>query len=126
MSAQIQKSTQDKVKELLYWKNEFRKVIKEQDSERSSISSNELQKRFLVAEKKLVESEYQLMDIQKGLYMGIGYPLGREMNPKPIPIYAKWKNLNNHVGFKGTTMVGKTQNMLWHIEQCKYLQLIKL
>lgn len=118
MSAQIQKSTQDKVKELLYWKNEFRKVLKEQDNEHSNLSRNELQKRFLVAEKKLVESEYQLMDIQKGLYMGIGYPLGREMNPKPIPIYAKWKNLNNHVGFKGTTRVGKTQNMLWHIEQC--------
>lgn len=53
------------------------------------------------------------------MYFGIGYPLGQLADSsKPQPVYAKWSNLNNHVGFKGTTRVGKTQVMLTQIDQC--------
>lgn len=118
MEKDIKKTESEKFNELLYWKNEFRKVLKEQESEDSILSKEELRKRFLLVEKKMSEAEYQMIDVSKGMYLGIGYPLNRETGSKGMPIYAKWKNLNNHLGFKGTTRVGKTQNMLWHIEQC--------
>ena len=113
------KSSLEKLETVLYWKNEFRKVLEEQkEEENSQFSKEELYKRFLVIEKKLAESEFAMIDINKGLYLGLGYELNRQSAPLPTPIYAKWKNLNNHLGFKGTTRVGKTVNMLGHIEQC--------
>lgn len=112
------KSTDEKLENLLFWKNEFRKILAEKDKEDSELSETELQKRFLKIELKLADAEFEMININKGLYLGIGYELNRKSSPKPIPIYAKWAKLNNHVGFKGTTRVGKSINMLGHIEQC--------
>lgn len=111
-------STEKKLKKLLYLKKEFKKIKAELDNEKSTIDKRELQQRFKIIEAAMVEAEYAMVDLKKGMYFGIGYKLGRDYSPIPIPVYAKWKGLNNHVGFKGTTRVGKTQNMLWHIEQC--------
>lgn len=104
--------------ELLYWKKGFREILKEKDNPDSLISEKELILRFNYAEKKLSAAESNMIDVKRGLYLGISYELGKQTNVPPLPLYAKWKNLNNHVGFKGTTRVGKTVNMQGHIEQC--------
>lgn len=109
---------EDRLKKLLFLKKEFKKIKKELENEDSIIPTSELMERYKVIETKMVEAEYAMVDINKGMYLGIGYKLGRDYNPQAEAVYAKWKGLNNHVGFKGTTRVGKTQNMLWHIEQC--------
>ncbi len=114
----IEKTTVEKLETLLYWKNEFRKILDEQENEESEFSEEEINKRFLKIEKKLADSEFDMIDIKKGLYLGLGYELNRDSSPLPVLVYAKWGNLNNHLGFKGTTRVGKTINMLGHIEQC--------
>ena len=107
-----------KLKKLLYWKKEFRKIIAESKKSSSSMSQKEIKNRFLTIEKVLATAEEEMIDINRGLYLGIAYELDSNSSPEPKPLYALWKNLNNHVGFKGTTRVGKTVNMQGHIDQC--------
>ena len=111
-------SLEIRTKKLLYWKKQRLKVIRALDEKKGDIREDELKKRLIVAEKKLEESEYAMYDIEKGLYLGLGYILNENSAPKAKPIYAKWRNLNNHFGVTGATRVGKTVNMLSHIEQC--------
>ncbi len=107
-----------KFKHLLRTKKEFRKISKMIDNYDGSVSRDELNLRFEEKKKELLECERAMINIKKGLYFGIGYPLGQLEDPKPVPVYAKWANLNNHVGFKGTTRVGKTVSALGQIDQC--------
>jgi len=113
-------SDEDKFSNLLFWKSKFAEInkIKAEDLKKHKITNDELQKRREYIEKRLSKAESLMINLKKGLYFGTGYSLNDKENPQPIPIYAKWKNLNNHIGFKGTTRVGKTVNMLSHIEQC--------
>ena len=106
-----------KVKALLYAKKEFKRILKLIDEFDGSISKKELYARLEVQKKILSECESNMIDINKGMYFGIGYPLGQLENPKPVAVYGKWANLTNHVGFKGTTRVGKTISALGHIDQ---------
>jgi hypothetical protein len=108
----------EKMKELLFWRSEFEKINKLFDEEISKREEENLKKRKKVIERKLEDAEKNMFDIQKGLYFGIGYELGNDSSIEPVPVIGKWGNLKNHVGFKGTTRVGKTVNMLGHIEQC--------
>lgn|GEM_PF-3481216 len=106
--------------ELLFWKKEYKKINKElakTDWDESQISITELQKRKLFVETKLDFCEKTMFKIDKGLYFGIAYDMA-DGNSEAQPLIAKWSNLNNHVGVKGTTRVGKTVNMQSHIEQC--------
>jgi len=106
---------------LLYWKREFIKTQKLMEDYKHGLyegSETELKKRFLAIEKAYDEAGRKMYDIDEGVYMGIGYEMSGDKVSKPEPIIAKWSNLKNHVGFKGTTRVGKTVNMQSHIEQC--------
>jgi len=107
----------EKFKELLFWKREFRTINELLDAA-TELEMPNLIKRKKVIERKLDAAERAMHDINKGLYFGIGYKLGNDADVKPIPIIGRWSKLNNHVGFKGTTRVGKTINMQGHIEQC--------
>ena len=107
--------------ELMFWKKEFRKVLKDLDSEEIGEIETplaELKKRKINIEKMLDSCERKMYKINKGMYFGIGRVLNDESSPVAVPVIGRWSNLNNHVGFKGTTRVGKTINMLSHIEQC--------
>ena len=109
---------EEKTKSVLYWRHQRLKIIRALDEQSETITEDELLKRLIVAEKKLEEAEYSMYDLEKGLYFGLGYELNAESAPKAIPVYAKWRNLNNHFGMTGATRVGKSVNMLSHIEQC--------
>jgi hypothetical protein len=110
-------SKSEKFKELLFWKREF-KTINGLLDEAQEEELPELLKRKKVIERRLDIAERNMYDISRGLYFGVGYELGNKSDVKPVPIIANWSKLNNHVGFKGTTRVGKTVNMQGHIEQC--------
>ena len=103
---------------LMFWKKEFKKINKELENSNNNLDSIELEQRKIIIEKKLENAEKMMYSIAEGLYFGVAYELNNKTNPKPFPLIAKWKKLDNHVGFKGTTRVGKTLNMLGHIEQC--------
>jgi len=117
LSSRKDEKIPENLKELLFWKKELKKIIDLEGKEDGLSKRTELKKRKMVVSKKLDRAERAMYDIEKGLYFGIGYKLDNDSDPKPTPIIAKWEKLNNHVGFKGTTRVGKTQNMLTHIEQ---------
>ncbi len=105
---------------LLWWKKEYEKInieLRKEEPEVSKFSQTELEKRKIHIEDKLNEFEKKMYNIEKGLYVGVAFDLNDE-NSKPFPLIAKWKKIENHVGFTGTTRVGKTVNMLSHIEQC--------
>ena len=51
--------------------------------------------------------ERMMIDVEKGLYMGVGLDL-KAKDPQMQPIYFKWNSLNGHMGVQGTTRVGKT------------------
>lgn len=104
-------------KELLFWKKEFKKVIKAMEDADSQQKIDLFQRKQQI-EKKLDAAERNMFDVANGLYFGVGYLMNDDPFPKPMPIIGKWGNLNNHVGFKGTTRVGKSVNMYGHIEQC--------
>ena len=110
-------TSSDLFEKLLFWKKEFNKIIAELDNEESEISQEELFLRKQQIEDELEKAEFSMINTEKGLYLGIGYPLGDEVSPEPRPIYAKWSNLHNHLGVKGTTRVGKSKMMLGHIDQ---------
>ncbi len=47
-----------------------------------------------------------MIDLQRGLYVGIGVNLRDEKLPEPL--YISWSSRNSHIGVQGTTRVGKT------------------
>lgn len=104
-------------KKLLFWKKEMLK-LKRAYKEATKDKRIELEKRKIHIEKMLDQAERNMYDISEGLYFGVGYALDNNPFPKPTPIIAKWKNTDNHIGFKGTTRVGKSVNMVGHVEQC--------
>ncbi|MFA6195258.1 MAG: TraM recognition domain-containing protein [Sulfurimonas sp.] len=66
---------------------------------------------FKALETKLVNAEEKMINIERGLYKGIAIDV-RDKNYTKIPLYLKFPNINNHVGYTGTTRVGKTKNMI--------------
>ena len=107
--------TRDEVfQSLLYWRKELKKLF---SAPSDSMSKEERNERLAYVEKMVRKAELLLYRPDEGLYLGIGYRLDSD-KPKPEPVYAKWKNLNNHFGTLGTTRVGKTKSMLSHIDQC--------
>jgi len=103
----------------LFWRKENKKItnILNGKSE-TKLSQKELEDRQKYCFYEMEKAEKALFDSKKGLYVGIAYDLNEDSNPKPYPLYIKWKALHSHMGVVGTTRVGKTQNMLSHIEQC--------
>jgi len=69
---------------------------------------DELNKEKLCEEKKLV-------DITKGLFVGIGIDLNT--TKEIIPIYLEWKKLVNHYFVYGTSQVGKSRLLASHVRQ---------
>lgn len=66
---------------------------------------------FIVIEKKILKYEAKFFDIERGLYKGVAIDV-QDKKKKKIPLYLKLSNLSNHVGYTGTTRVGKTKNMI--------------
>ncbi|MDD3834749.1 MAG: TraM recognition domain-containing protein [Sulfurimonas sp.] len=114
-------SKSNNLQELRYWKREFHKALSLIDSIKDGDSAEDMMEtklRIKHIEKKLDAAERNMYDISEGVYFGLGFELGNEATTEPVPIISKWSKLNNHVGFKGTTRVGKSVNMAGHIEQC--------
>lgn len=66
---------------------------------------------FRDLEDRLVEKEEKMIDLDRGLYKGIGINV-LDKDYKKVPIYMKFQNFSNHVGYFGTTRIGKTKNMI--------------
>lgn len=81
---------------------EFKELQKELDLHLGS---------FKELETELVSLEDKMINLDRGLYKGIGIDV-RDKELKKIPIYLKFGNINNHVGYTGTTRVGKSKNMI--------------
>lgn len=117
----LKKTKDEFFTELLFWKREYTSLKKEiikTNEGKGEYFLTELNQRKIHIEKKLDAAEKNMYDVEEGMYFGVGFELNNDASPKPKPIIGKWSNLNNHVGFKGTTRVGKTVNMQTHIEQC--------
>ncbi len=117
----LKKTKDEFFTELLFWKREYislKKEIIKTNEGKGEYFLTELNQRKIHIEKKLDAAEKNMYDVEEGMYFGVGFELNNDASPKPKPIIGKWSNLNNHVGFKGTTRVGKTVNMQTHIEQC--------
>lgn len=71
---------------------------------------------FKTLEDELVEQEKNMIDVSIGLYKGVAIEVTDKTLTK-IPLYFRFQNLNNHVGYIGTTRVGKTKNMISDIYQ---------
>jgi hypothetical protein len=81
---------------------QFAKLQKELDIHLSSFKSLEF---------KLVKAEAKMINLDRGLYKGVAIDV-RDKTYTKIPMYLKFANINNHVGYTGTTRVGKTKNMI--------------
>lgn len=57
------------------------------------------------------------MNLEKGLFLGVGFSLSRSKNAKIDVIYVKWRALNSHQLTLGTTRQGKTRGMASDLEQ---------
>ncbi|MBW6487474.1 TraM recognition domain-containing protein [Sulfurimonas sp.] len=86
---------------------EFKRLQKELDLHISG---------FNALETALVAAEKKMINLDRGLYKGIGIDV-RDKQYAKMPIYLKFANLNNHVGYTGTTRVGKTKNMISDAKQ---------
>jgi conjugal transfer pilus assembly protein TraD len=110
------------VEKLKGLQSELKRVQKLSQSGSSpiEISSDEIKDIEEAIYEEISKVHDHFIDISKGLYLGIGYDLESQVSSEslsPIPLYVPWKTLHSHMGFKGTTRVGKTQNMLSHIKQ---------
>ena len=69
--------------------------------------------------KKLLDSkryyERKLVDVSKGLFVGIGVDL--KLVNDIVPIYLEWKKLVNHYFVYGTSQVGKSRLLASHVRQ---------
>ena len=121
----LEKDKETNFIKLLQYKREFKAFAKKEDSlvNKLDISSNkkerkkitrqlqELRLSFPILEKNLVEAESKMINLDRGLYKGIAINV-RDKTYTRFPLYLKFPNLNNHVGYAGTTRVGKTKNMI--------------
>lgn len=88
-------------------KKEFEKVQKELDIHLSS---------FKKLEDELVIEEKKMINLDRGLYKGVAINV-RDKTYAKLPLYLKFKNIDNHLGYTGTTRVGKTKNMISDAQQ---------
>lgn len=86
---------------------EFIKLQKELDEHLAS---------FKELESNLVEEEKKMINLDRGLYKGVAINV-KDKEYKKFPLYLKFSNLTNHVGYTGTTRVGKTKNMISDAQQ---------
>jgi len=104
----FKKSEKTLFNELLELKKEYIKETSKQKKDKSVIN---------VLFKKISDVEEKFIDTNKGLFLGTAVSL-LDDSRKKFPLYLEWANLNNHVGFQGTTRVGKTRVMAYLIRQC--------
>lgn len=71
---------------------------------------------FKKIEDNLVYFESKMIDLERGLYKGIAIDV-RDKSYTRFPLYLKWANIKNHLGYTGTTRVGKTKNMIVDAQQ---------
>jgi len=97
-------------------RNELYVTFEEKDKK---VLEDKLDEHFSVLpilEKELVAVEKKMFDVSRGLYKGVAIDVQDKLYTK-IPLYLKFPNLNNHVGYTGTTRVGKTKNMISDAQQ---------
>lgn len=98
--------------------NTYKKQLKKSKEKRlklTSVEREKLKKNIDEAFKKLCEKEKELIDITKGIFLGIGVDLKfvRDL----IPVYHEWKRLYNHYFVYGTSQVGKSRALANHARQ---------
>lgn len=58
-----------------------------------------------------------LVDIEQGLFVGVGVKINKSIVDEIEPVYLDWKKLVNHYFVYGTTQVGKSRMLAGHIRQ---------
>ncbi len=114
------KDNSTKFEKYLEVRNEYlilKKTI-EFKKKKNSITESELEKQ----EKKLKELlkkkwywEKRLVDVTKGLFIGVGVDL--KLVKEVVAIYLDWKKLVNHYFVYGTSQVGKSRLLANHVRQ---------
>lgn len=114
------KDNSTKFEKYLEVRNEYlilKKTI-EFKKKKNSITERELEKQ----EKKLKELlkkkwywEKRLVDVTKGLFIGVGVDL--KLVKEVVAIYLDWKKLVNHYFVYGTSQVGKSRLLANHVRQ---------
>ena len=96
-----------------------RQMDKEQDNKHFIKLQRKLDEHlssFKHLESNLSEVEAKMINIERGLYKGVAIDV-RDKTFTKFPMYLKFANINNHVGYTGTTRVGKTKNMISDVRQ---------
>ena len=121
----ITKSEKADFEKLLKLKIQMKSFIEKEESIRKMIDKETNEKKFIQLQKKLdkhlssfkaleedlVREEKKMINVDRGIYKGIAINV-RDKNYQKFPLYLKYKNISNHVGYTGTTRVGKTKNMI--------------
>jgi len=104
-----------KMKSFLEKEESIRKQMDKETNQKKFIKlQKELDKHlssFPIIEENLVREEKKMLNPERGLYKGIAINV-RDKDYKKFPLYLKYANMTNHVGYTGTTRVGKTKNMI--------------
>lgn len=86
-------------------------VTDEKEKKKIKFTLQKHRQTFPQLEKNLLEAEEKMINLKRGLYKGVALNV-RDKSYTRFPLYLKLSNLNNHVGYAGTTRVGKSKNMI--------------
>lgn len=116
------KSTQDAFDEYLEIRKayqavekEIKKFKKKRNTSSFKLSRLENKKKYLFDKK--VKAEKGLVDVTKGLFVGVGVRVNNSLVSDLVPIYLEWKKLVNHYFVYGTSQVGKSRLLANHVRQ---------
>jgi conjugal transfer pilus assembly protein TraD len=90
----------------------------ENKKKKNQITYRELDKNEKLLKELLRKKLYwekRLVDISKGLFVGVGVDL--KIVKELVPIYLEWKKLVNHYFVYGTSQVGKSRLLANHVRQ---------
>lgn len=94
---------------------EIRSLQKKKNASPSKLEALEKEKKEIKT--RQIEAEKRLIDISKGLFVGIGVEINKSLVSDVIPIYLEWKKLVNHYFVYGTSQVGKSRLLANHVRQ---------
>lgn len=96
--------------------NDIEELKMNADNKKAMIQLRALNNTKKKLEKYLVEIEEEFYDVNKGLWVGLGYDL-EDVDKPPFLVYLPWKNLHNHIEVFGTSGYGKSRLMALCIRQ---------
>lgn len=88
---------------------------KKKGKSKSKINSLKKDKERLFEKK--CKAEKELVNIDYGMFIGVGVTINQSLVSDIIPIYLEWKKLVNHYFVYGTSQVGKSRLLASHVRQ---------